>query len=233
MTPDQIPGDAPPTLEQLRAECRSAWHHDVRDDVTQWFLANGPLRGELVPAPLDGKAWQGTWFDDFGQQILVTYEMNDEGMAEYSGSKTMTDIATDVANEQFDKERGDAEVDLDTMPAAEARDFLAEDNARRIAKLMENTGGRVDLSDFFVPFECVIYLRHLVHALGPERELDATLDYENAVSLKLDEIEDKMVQQQAALETAQRQAMLQGQGPPRPIHNGRVTTPARRIRRGN
>jgi hypothetical protein len=230
MTSDDI--EQPPDLEELRTECRLAWQDGIKGDAPMLRLANGPLRGFIVPEP-EGRTWQGAWFDDAGQQVLVTYEINDEGIAEYSGSKTMADIATDVANGEFDKvrEHDAPDVDLASMPAAEARDFLALDNARRVSELLETSGGQADLTNAFDMLEIQIMLRHLIHAAGPKVELEAELEFGNEVSIKLDDIEDKYEKFAAAREIAERQAMLQG-GPRAPVHNGRVTMPARRIRRG-
>lgn len=233
MTPEPVTDNPPPSdLEDLRSECRVAWQDGIKGDAPMLRLANGPLRGFIVPEP-EGRTWQGAWFDDAGQQVLVTYEINDEGIAEYSGSKTMADIATDVANEQFDTERehDTPDVDLEALPAAEARDFLALDNQRRVKELLEASGGQADLTNAFDILEIQIMLRHLLHAAGEKVELESELEFGNEVSLKLDDIEDKYTQFAAAREVAERQAMLSG-GPPAPMHNGRVTLPARRIRRG-
>lgn len=224
---------AQPDLEELRTECRLAWFAGQPADPPIIKFVGGPLRGFSAPMPVEGTIWQGAWFDDAGQQVLVSYEINDEGIAEYSGSKTMADIATDVANSEFDKEREhDApDVDLAALPAEEARDFLALDNARRVSELLEASGGQADLTNAFDMLEIQTMLRHLIAAAGPEVQLESELDFGNEVSLKLDDIEDKYTQFAAAREVAERQAMLQG-GPPAPIHQGRVTLPARRIRRG-
>lgn len=223
-------------LADLRAECRDAWIPRDKEALIWWELANGPLRGERVPEPAEGRTWQGTWFDDAGQQILVTYELNDEGVAEYSGSKTMADIATDTTNAAFEplRDHGDEpDVDLDKMPEHEARDFLRLDNERRRTELFEASDGQVDLTNAFDLLEILTLLRHLVAFTSSPLELDATLDFENQVSLKLDEIQTKYEEFTEARDIAQRQAVLQGNAPPgTPIHNGRVTMPARRVRRG-
>jgi hypothetical protein len=221
----------PYDLEDLRTECRLAWSDGIKGDAPMLKLANGPLRGYSVPEP-EGKVWQGAWFDDAGQQVLVTYEINDEGIAEYSGSKTMADIATDVANSSFDAERehGDEpDVDIDALPAEEACEFLKLDNERRVRELFEASEGQADLSNAFDLLEVQIMLRHLIAAAGPKVKLETELDFGNEVSLKLDDIEDKYEKFREAREIAEREAMLQGG--PRPVHQGRVTMPPRRIRR--
>ena len=221
-----------PALEDLRTECRLAWFDGQPADPPLVKFVSGPLRGFHAPLPTEGTIWQGAWFDDVGQQVLVTYEINDEGVAEYSGSKTMADIATDTTNAEFDKlrEHDEPDVDLEALPAAEARDFLALDNERRVKELLEASGGQADLTNAFDILEIQIMLRHLLHAAGEKVELESELEFGNEVSLKLDDIEDKYTQFAKAREVAERQAMLSG-GPPAPIHNGRVTLPARRIRR--
>lgn len=226
--------DESQSLKDLREECRLAWWAVAPklEDTPPLPLMGGPCRGLVAPYPAEGTTWQGSWFDDAGQQILVTYEINDDGVGEYSGHKTMADIATDVTNAQFDAEREQVEVDLEAMPALEARDFLHLDNERRKDEILETSGGGVDLTEYFYGLECLVLLRHLTIAKGPEFAIEATLDFENMVSLKIDEIEDKFEEQRKALEIAQRQAMLQGQPTGPPQHQGRVTMPPRRIRRG-
>lgn len=224
-----------PDLEDLRTECRLAWFDGSPRNAPTVSFVSGPLRGFAAPWPGEGRIWQGSWFDDAGQQVLVTYELNDEGVAEYSGSKTMADIATDTTNAAFEglRDHGDEpDVDLEKMPAREARDFLKLDNERRRTELFEASEGQVDLTNAFDLLEALVLLRHLV-GKDAELSLGATLDFENQVSLKLDEIQTKYEEFQAAREVAQRQAVLQGNAPPgTPIHNGRVTMPARRVRRG-
>lgn len=228
-----------PSLEELRAECRIAWW-EPNPRAPGTTLVNGPLRGLEIPVPDVGRSWQGAWFDDAGQQILVTYEFADDGenaVWEYSGSKTMADIATDVTNAEFEdvRDQGDEpDVDLEAMPAREARDFLRLDNERRKTGLEVASEGQVNMEHTFDSMECLVLLRQLVMAKGSEFELAATLAFENEVSLELDRMEDRFHEFEEARQVAIREATLRGMTPPPggPVHNGRVTLPPRRVRRG-
>lgn len=236
MTPEEVTGNPPPSLEELRAECITAWLEGYLEGQRKLDLADGPLRLHQVPYPKEGKIWQGAWFDDAGQQILVTYEINDDDVGEYSGSKTMADIATDTTNAAFEplRDHGDEpDVDIEAMPRLEARDFLVLDNERRRQFLLEESEGQVDLANSFDSLEILVMLRHLVHAKGSEFEVTTTLDFENQVSLRLDEVETKYAEFSAARDEAMRRAVIQGNAPPgTPVRQSRVTMPPRRIRRG-
>jgi hypothetical protein len=229
--------DLDQSLEELREECKTAWR-EQNPNAPLAMLINGPLRGLEIPVPDVGRSWQGSWFDDAGQQVLVTYEFADDGenaVWEYSGSKTMADIATDVANASFEEDRdhGDEpDVDLESMPALEARDFLVLDNDRRRQHLLEVSEGQVDLTNTFDSLECLVLLRHLVAAKGHEFQVEATLDFENQVSLQLDEVEQRYSEFADARDRAMAEAVVRGNAPPgTPVHRGRVTLPPRRIRR--
>jgi hypothetical protein len=219
-------------LALRRSECIDAWEDAADPDSGFMELRGGPLDSFNVRWAEGQSVWEGAYYDDEGAMVLYRYEMGEDG-PEYGGVVSMTDIA-DRATNAHEPLPLDAEpmIDLETMTADEATEVLIEDNERRVAELMEMSGGQVDLTNAFDILFIKTYLRHFLEQGHPKIAANARLDFEDQRSRMLDDITDKIENTMAEREKMMNQAKLMGQAvPPGPVHAGRVTTPARRVRR--
>lgn len=234
------------TLAIRRSECIDAWEDNAPEDSGFIELRGGILDGFNVRWAEGESDWSGAYYDDEGRQIMVRYVMGEDG-PEPGGTKLMTDIADEAIADQFPSGSVEPDVvDLDQMTAAEATEFLIEDNDRRVTELMELSGGQVDLTNAFDTLFIKVYLRHLVEWTHEKLANAARLDFEDQRSRLLDEVTDKMAAMQAEREKMVNQARLMGgQGAPMmmgpngpvpvpagPMHQGRGTLPSKRVRRG-
>jgi hypothetical protein len=202
------------------------------------LLHGGPFDGEFFPYNPESGDFPSVFerqADVGGEWVMARYERTDDGAYEYAGAKSIAYIATEATQPAPSEE--EELVDLDSMTSAEALAFLQEDNERRITELLENTGGQVDLSEAFDARFLRIFVNRILLFMSPMIHEEASLEFENARSRKLDELQDKYEEMYAQREAALAQARLSMQGPPPGMGaqggaGGAVTMPNRRIRRG-
>lgn len=236
----------PDKLNDFRVQCTQAWLDNAVDGWELGILRGGPLDTMAAPRNPGAADWRGSWADDDGHPILVSYEwvkdVGDEHWhGEYAGTTDLTDLATETMEAEFDKERAEPEaepepVDLEKMTTDEALAFLKEDNERRITELFELSSGQLELDNAFDLAFVKIFVNRILLFMSIKTHTDAELEYEDHRSRQFDEIEDKFNKFQDEREQALARARLQMQGPPPgmppPGATERVVLPNRRIRRG-
>jgi len=149
-----------------------------------------------------------------------------DGNAGSAGISPGADIAVPDGADSHDVGQPAAEAAPPLPSAEQAHHFLKDDNDRRVEELKIRTQGKVVLDGAFESMKATTYLKHILLDLGVLDRAD--LDFEGQKSKALDKIEQEVAEHQKQLEAAQRQAMLMGQGPGVPIHDGRVTRPGPR-----